>query len=93
MVCSINIVMWHFVKPVMCVKYDPSTFPEILILEKYLLLYVRESWDELQDLAKSRKHNLHKSEECYKVYKDLTDALGHIEVLKPQNNAVTFTTQ
>ncbi|KAK3538029.1 hypothetical protein QTP70_027382 [Hemibagrus guttatus] len=40
---------------------------------------LRESWDELQHLAKRRKENLHKSEECYKVYKDLTDALGHIE--------------
>ncbi|XP_053365454.1 spectrin beta chain, non-erythrocytic 5 isoform X1 [Clarias gariepinus] len=40
---------------------------------------LRESWDELQHLAKSRKENLHKSEECYKVYKDLTDALGNIE--------------
>lgn len=58
-----------------------------------VLLYIRESWDELQHLAKSHKENLHKSEECYKVYKDLTDALGHIEVLKPQNNAVTFYTQ
>ncbi|XP_036450101.1 spectrin beta chain, non-erythrocytic 5 isoform X2 [Colossoma macropomum] len=38
-----------------------------------------ESWDELQNLAKDRKENLHKSEECHKVYKDLTDALGHIE--------------
>ncbi|XP_034163832.2 spectrin beta chain, non-erythrocytic 5 [Pangasianodon hypophthalmus] len=40
---------------------------------------LRESWDELQHLAKSRKENLRKSEECHKVYKDLTDALGHIE--------------
>ncbi|KAG7328102.1 hypothetical protein KOW79_008046 [Hemibagrus wyckioides] len=47
------------------------------IQEKQRLL--RESWDVLQHLAKSHKENLHKSEECYKVYKDLTDALGHIE--------------
>ncbi|XP_072545910.1 spectrin beta chain, non-erythrocytic 5 [Salminus brasiliensis] len=38
-----------------------------------------ESWDELQQLSKDRKENLHKSEKCHKVYKDLTVALGNIE--------------
>lgn len=78
----------------MCLKGYPSTFIGTVIFENdnnvFLLLYVRESWDELQHLAKTRKENLRKSEECYKVYKDLTDAFGHIEVLKPKHNAVTF---
>ncbi|XP_066510159.1 spectrin beta chain, non-erythrocytic 5 [Hoplias malabaricus] len=38
-----------------------------------------ESWDELQNLAKHRQENLNKSKKCHKVYKDMTDALGHIE--------------
>ncbi|CAB1331140.1 unnamed protein product [Coregonus sp. 'balchen'] len=37
------------------------------------------SWKELQDLAKDRKDRLLKAEECHKFYRDLTDALGHIE--------------
>uniref|UniRef100_A0A8C8K4M3 Spectrin beta chain, non-erythrocytic 5 n=1 Tax=Oncorhynchus tshawytscha TaxID=74940 RepID=A0A8C8K4M3_ONCTS len=40
---------------------------------------LRLSWKELQDLAKDRKDCLLKAEECHKFYRDLTDALGHIE--------------
>ncbi|KAF7704200.1 hypothetical protein HF521_021272 [Silurus meridionalis] len=40
---------------------------------------LRESWEELQNLAKSHKKELCNSEECYRVCKDLTDALGLIE--------------
>nr|XP_029543639.1 spectrin beta chain, non-erythrocytic 5 [Oncorhynchus nerka] len=40
---------------------------------------LRLSWKELQDLAKDRKDRLLKAEECHKFYRDLTDALGHIE--------------
>lgn len=75
-------VKQHSVKGV---KYYPSTFTGTVILQNYnqdfLLLYVRESWDELQHLAKSRKENLHKSEQCYQVCKDLIDAYGQIEVI------------
>lgn len=44
------------------------------------LLFDSLSWKELQDLAKDRKDRLLKAEECHKFYRDLTDALGHIEV-------------
>ncbi|KAI5616449.1 spectrin beta chain, non-erythrocytic 5 isoform X2 [Silurus asotus] len=40
---------------------------------------LRESWEELQNLAKSHTKELCKSEECYRVCKDLSDALGLIE--------------
>ncbi|XP_010891275.2 spectrin beta chain, non-erythrocytic 5 isoform X2 [Esox lucius] len=41
--------------------------------------HLRVSYNELQDLAKERKDRLLKAEECHKLYRDLTSALGHIE--------------
>ncbi|TSO67499.1 Spectrin beta chain, non-erythrocytic 5 [Bagarius yarrelli] len=55
-----------------------SNHPESRFIQETLGLQ-RESWNELQHLANSRKENLQKSEECYKVYSDLTDALEQTE--------------
>ncbi|KAA0711222.1 Spectrin beta chain, non-erythrocytic 5 [Triplophysa tibetana] len=55
-----------------------SNHPESrFIREKQNLL--RESWEELEHLAKDRKEKLRKSEECHKFCKDLTDALMQIK--------------
>ncbi|XP_067099877.1 spectrin beta chain, non-erythrocytic 5 [Osmerus mordax] len=44
-----------------------------------ILHQLRTSWKELQDLSRERQACLLKAEDCHKVYRDLTEALGHIE--------------
>ncbi|KAK1793411.1 hypothetical protein P4O66_011796, partial [Electrophorus voltai] len=59
-------------------KLIKNNHPEIKFIQETQGL-LRELWDELQHLAKDRKECLHQSEKCHKVYKDLNDALGHIQ--------------